>query len=56
MAQEPEVDYAELYRRMVRATEEAINTLIEAQRMCEELYIRAGKDSTIIQLKDRKIT
>ena len=30
--------------------------LIEAQRMCEELYIRAGKDSTIIQLKDRKIT
>ena len=56
MEQKPEVDYAELYRRMVQATEEAINTLIEAQQACEELYIRAGKDGTVIQLKDRNIT
>lgn len=56
MEQKPEVDYAALYRRMVRATEEAINTLIEAQRACEELYIQEGENSTVIQLKDRKIT
>lgn len=52
MAQEP--DYAELYRRMVRATEEAIDTLIEAQRACEELYIQAGEKGAVIKLKDRK--
>lgn len=56
MEQKSEVDYAELYHRMVRATEEAIDTLIEAQRACEELYIRAGKDGAVIQLKDRNIT
>ena len=56
MAHEPEVDYAELYRRMVRATEEAINTLIAAQQACEELYIRAGKNGNVIELKDKRIT
>ena len=56
MAQEPEVDYAELHHRMVRAAEEAINTLIEAQRACGESYIREGKNDAVIKLKDRKIT
>lgn len=32
-------DYKEMYLTMVRASEEAINTLIEAQRKCEELYL-----------------
>lgn len=32
-------DYQEMYRKMVRASEAAINILIEAQRECEELYI-----------------
>lgn len=32
-------DYKEMYLTLFRATEQAINTLIEAQRECEELYI-----------------
>lgn len=32
-------DYKEMYLTMMRETERAINTLIEAQRQCEELYI-----------------
>jgi len=32
-------DYKELYLKMFRASEEAINLLIAAQQACEELYI-----------------
>ncbi len=32
-------DYKELYLKMFRASEEAINLLIAAQQTCEELYI-----------------
>lgn len=32
-------DYKELYLTLFRATEQAINTLISAQRHCEELYL-----------------
>lgn len=32
-------DYKEMYRKMVLASEAAINILIAAQRECEELYI-----------------
>lgn len=32
------IDYKELYLRMFRATEKAINIMMEAQRECEELY------------------
>jgi hypothetical protein len=32
-------DYKELYLKMLRASEKALNLLIEAQRECEELYI-----------------
>lgn len=32
-------DYKAMYLTMIRATEEAINILIEAQRKAEELYI-----------------
>lgn len=35
------VDYREMYLKMVRATEAAINILIETQRECEELYTDA---------------
>ena len=31
-------DYMELYLKMFRASEKAINILMEAQRECEELY------------------
>ncbi len=32
-------DYKEMYRKMVIASEAAINILIAAQKECEELYI-----------------
>lgn len=32
-------DYKEMYLTMVRASEDAINMLIEAQRKCEDLYL-----------------
>lgn len=32
-------DYKELYLKMLRASEEAINLLIAAQQACEDLYI-----------------
>lgn len=32
-------DYKETYLKMFRASEEAVNILIAAQRACEELYI-----------------
>lgn len=34
-------DYKEMYLTMVRASEEAINLLIAAQKQCEELYLSA---------------
>ncbi|HIV87010.1 MAG TPA: hypothetical protein H9896_02755 [Candidatus Pygmaiobacter gallistercoris] len=34
-------NYKELYLTLFRATEQAINTLIEAQQRCEELYLAA---------------
>ena len=33
-------DYKKMYLTLFRATEHAINTLIQAQQECEELYIR----------------
>ena len=35
------IDYKEMYLKMVRATEQAIDILIEAQRECEEMYLAA---------------
>ena len=32
-------DYKEMYLKMVRASEQAINILIKAQQECEEMYI-----------------
>lgn len=39
-------DYKEMYLRLMRETEKAINILIEAQKACEELYIEAEEDKT----------
>ena len=36
-------NYKEMYLKLFRATEKAINCLINAQRECEELYISAGE-------------
>ena len=40
--QEP--DYKELYFKLFRATEKAINLLIDAQRECEELYLSGTEE------------
>lgn len=37
-------DYKEMYLTMVRAAEEAIRILIEAQEKCEELYLSSTDD------------
>ena len=42
-------DYQEMYLKLFRATEKAINTLIEAQRECEEMYLSA-EDTEITML------
>ena len=34
-------DYKEMYLKLFRASEEAVNLLIAAQRECEELYVNA---------------
>ena len=34
-------DYKEMYLSLFRATEKAINILIEAQNKCEDMYIEA---------------
>lgn len=39
-------DYKEMYLTLFRATEQAANTLIAAQRSCEELYIN-GQDGEV---------
>ena len=33
------MDYKEMYLKMMRATEEAIRILIQAQQECEEMYV-----------------
>ena len=38
------VDYKEMYLKMMRATEEAMKLLIQAQRECEEMYL-AGEET-----------
>ena len=46
-------DYKKMYLILFRATEEAINTLIEAQRECEELYISEPEtELRVISLPD----
>ena len=35
-------NYKEMYETMVRASEKAMNIIIEAQRKCEEMYLTAG--------------
>ena len=40
-------NYKEMYLKMVRASERAINILIEAQRECEEMYL-SGPELTVL--------
>lgn len=40
------VDYKEMYLRLFRASEEAMNIIIKAQRECEEMYMN-GVESQV---------
>ncbi|WP_373163798.1 hypothetical protein [Agathobaculum sp. Marseille-P7918] len=43
-----------MYLTLLRATEQAINTLIEAQQECEEMYISEPEtELRVISLLDR---
>ena len=46
MDDDKNVDYKEMYLRMMRAAEEAMKILIEAQRECEEMYIAAEDEQS----------
>ncbi len=37
-------DYKEMYETMVRASEKALNIIIDAQRKCEEVYLAAEEE------------
>ena len=37
-------DYKKMYFTLLKATEKAINTLVEAQRECEELFISSEEE------------
>lgn len=45
-------DYKEMYLTLVRASEEALDILIAAQRKCEEMYLSADDDK-IAQVEKR---
>ena len=42
------LDYKKMYHIMVKETENAINTLIAAQRKCEELFLEAEDAERIL--------
>lgn len=44
------MDYKEMYLKMMRASEEAIRILIQAQQECEEMYISA-EEPELIELR-----
>jgi len=46
-------DYKEMYLKMLRATEAAMNCLIAAQRECEERYIQA-EEETVLSIYEAK--
>lgn len=41
------MDYKEMYLKMMRETEKAIDILIKVQRECEEMYIGMGEESEV---------
>ena len=47
-------DYKELYLTMMRATEQAIRILIDAQQTCEELYL--GQEDPPAEISENSLT
>lgn len=41
-------DYKEMYLTLFRATEEAVNLLIDAQQKCEELYVTSEEPEIVL--------
>lgn len=41
-------DYKEMYLTLFRATEDAVNILIDAQRKCEELYMTSEEPQIVL--------
>ena len=41
-------DYKEMYFKLFRATEKAMEILIDAQRECEEMYINAPTPEIVV--------
>lgn len=41
-------DYKEMYLTLFRATERAINLLIDAQQECEEMYLNAPETELVL--------
>ena len=48
------MDYKEMYLKMMRASEEAIRILIQAQQECEEMYVSAHETELIVLRPDGK--
>ena len=40
-------DYKEMYLKMMRASEEAIRILVQAQQECEEMYLQAEEEKEL---------
>ena len=45
-------DYKEMYLRLMRDTEKAIQILIEAQQECEEMYLSATEPELTVLGRD----
>ena len=46
-------DYKEMYRELFIATTKAIEILVEAQQKCEEMYIEAEDEESIIRIVEK---
>ena len=49
-------DYKEMYRELFIATTKAIEILVEAQQKCEEMYIEAEDEESIIRIVEKTKT
>ena len=43
-------NYKEMYLKLFRAAEEAVNLLIDAQQACEELYITTTAELKVVAM------
>ncbi len=53
---EERVDYKELYLKMMRASEESIRIMIQAQRECEERYLSMQEEQVNSEQNSAQVT